>query len=75
MQYLIRHPANFDEFTMPFLICMMKFVVELLQEFICLGIVTTTVDLKDVVMDYIALGVISELDEIYYYAIRSPLKD
>lgn len=60
---------------MPFMICLMKFTVELFQEFICLGIVSTTNDLKDVVMDYIALGVISELDEIYYQAIRMPLKD
>jgi hypothetical protein len=55
---------------MPFAICFMKFLVELFQEFICLAIVSGTSDLKDVVMDYIALGVISELDEIYYMSIR-----
>lgn len=60
---------------MPFAICFMKFLVEITQEFICLAIVSTTADLKDVVMDYIALGVISELDEIYYMSIRQPLKD
>lgn len=60
---------------MPFAICCMKCLVELVQEFICLAIVSTTDDMKDVVMDYIALGVISELDEIYYLSIRQPLKD
>ena len=75
MQYLIRHPENFEEFAMPFCICFMKFLVEICQEFVCLAIVSTTNGLKDVVMDYIALGVISELDEIYFMSIRQPLKD
>lgn len=30
---------------------------------------------KEVVFNYIALGVISELDEVYYASVRSPLKE
>ena len=36
---------------------------------------STTEDIKEVVMDYIALGVISTLDNVYYESVRSPLKD
>lgn len=32
-------------------------------------------DPKEVVFNYIALGVISELDEVYYASVRSPLKE
>jgi len=60
---------------MPFIICFMKFLVEIYQEVVCLAIVSNTSDIKEVVMDYIALGVISTLDNIYYDSVRSPLKD
>jgi hypothetical protein len=60
---------------MPFIICFMKFLVEIGQEITCLAIVSNTSDIKEVVMDYIALGVISTLDNIYYDSVRSPLKD
>ena len=75
IHYLSRHPENFHEFTMPFIICFMKFLVEIYQEVVCLAIVSITSDIKEVVMDYIALGVISTLDNVYYDSVRSPLKD
>jgi len=40
---------------MPFIICFMKFLVEIYQEVACLAIVSNTSDIKEVVMDYIAL--------------------
>ena len=59
----------------PIIISYMKLIVEFSTEVICLIITSTFNDSIEVVMNYIALGVISELDEVYYRTIRSPIKD
>lgn len=59
----------------PIMISYMKLIVEFLTELVCLIITATFSDSIEVVMNYIALGVISELDEVYYRTIKSPLKD
>ena len=53
----------------------MKLIVEFTTELICLIITSTYNNSIEVVMNYIALGVISELDEVYYRTIRAPIKD
>ena len=53
----------------------MKLIVEFSTELICLIITSTYNNSIEVVMNYIALGVISELDEVYYRTIRAPIKD
>jgi len=74
MYYIKRHPHKFDNISIPLVICVFKFLVEILTEFTSLALTATCIDTKDVVMNYIALGVISELDEVYFFAIRTPLK-
>jgi len=74
LYYVKRHPHKFDNLSAPLIICMFKFLVEILTEFTSLALTATCTDTKDVVMNYIALGVISELDEVYFLAIRNPLK-
>ena len=73
--YIRRHPHKFQNTLMPIIICYMKLTVEFITELICLIITATYNDSIEVVMNYIALGVISELDEVYYRTIKSPLKD
>ena len=45
-----------------------------MTEFVSMALIAACADCSDVVMNYIALGVISELDSVYFAAIRSPLK-
>ena len=54
---------------------MRKLIVEVFTELVSLALTAGTPDPRDVVMNYIALGVIAELDEVYFYSIRSPLKE
>ena len=75
LYYIKKHPHKFDRLTIPLVICMYKFGVEVFTEFTSLALTATCMDTKDVVMNYIALGVISELDQVYFLAIRNPLKD
>jgi hypothetical protein len=53
----------------------MKLVIELATEVIQLINTATYNNSIDVVMGYIALTVISDIDEVYYNSISSPLKD
>jgi len=59
LYYIKRHPHKFDRITIPMSICVFKLIVEYLTEFTSLSLTATCVDPKDVVMNYIALGVIS----------------
>lgn len=72
--YLRDHPHKFDNIEMPYLICVMKMMVELNIEIICLFITSFYNEPVEVMMNYIALGCIANLDEVYYNTIRSPLK-
>jgi hypothetical protein len=73
--YLKNHPHKFDSIIMPYIICLMKLIIEFLTEIICLSITATFNSPVDVLMNYIALGCISGLDELFYATIRSPLKE
>jgi small basic protein len=53
----------------------MKIFVEFLVESINMIATSLMTSVPDVIMNYVALGSIGELDEIYYNSIRSPLKD
>lgn len=53
----------------------MKIYVEFSVELINLALTALQRSPQDVVMNYVALASISELDEIYYHTIKSPLKD
>lgn len=72
--YLRNHPHKFDNIEMPYLICVMKLMVEFSIELICLCITSYYNTPVEVMMNYIALGCITNLDEVYYGTIRSPLK-
>ena len=73
--YLKNHPHKFDSIVMPYIICLMKLTVDFLTEVICLSITATFNAPHDILMNYIALGCISGLDELVFATIRSPLKE
>lgn len=75
LYYLRDHAYKFDSIFLPYIICIMKIMVDLLTEIICLS--TTALQEKpvEVLMNYIALGCIAGLDELVYNNIRSPLKE
>lgn len=73
--YLRSHPHKFQNINIVILISYMKLTVEFATELICLMLTSTYPNSIEVVMNYIALAVISELDEVYYNSIKSPLKD
>ena len=53
----------------------MKIFVEFSVELINLALTALQGDVLEVILNYIALASISELDEMYYNSIKSPLKD
>ena len=61
--------------TIALVICFMKIFVEFLVESINIAATSLMTSVPDVIMNYVALASIGELDEIYYSTIRSPLKD
>ena len=74
MKYIHRHPHRFERLTVPIIVCYFKLIIECVLEVVCMIITARYTDAKDIVMNYISLGVISELDEIYYAHIVSRLK-
>jgi hypothetical protein len=75
LNYIRDHPHKFERVTIAILICFMKIFVEFSVEIINLALTALQNACHEVVMNYVALASISELDEIYYQTIRSPLKD
>lgn len=53
----------------------MKCIVELYLELMCVALVSKSTNIDETIMDFIALSVISNLDEKYYESINDPLKD
>lgn len=53
----------------------MKLIVELYLEIMCICLTANNETAHECVMDFVALGVISELDERYYDSLKDPLKD
>ena len=41
----------------------------------CIAIIAFSVNTDEAIMDFIALNVISDLDESYFKAVQDPLKD
>lgn len=49
--------------------------MEFTLEVMCIAIIAFSVNTDEAIMDFIALNVISELDEAYFKAMKNPLKD
>ena len=75
LTYIMEHPDKFDDMVVPIVICLMKLMIEFYLEFMCLSLTSASEEVDNCVMDFVALGVISELDQRYFSSIRDPLKD
>jgi hypothetical protein len=75
LRYIVHHPHKFDRIMIPTVICYLKLIIELSTEIISLSLTAKLGAAEEVVMNYIALGCIAELDEVYYLTIRAPLKE
>jgi hypothetical protein len=53
----------------------MKLQMEFTLEVMCIAIIAFSVNTDEAIMDFIALNVISNLDEAYFKAMKNPLKD
>lgn len=53
----------------------MKLIIEVGMELLNLYMTATTNEVSDIIMNYIAMCGISELDTVYYTSLKSPLKD
>jgi len=75
LKYINRHPYKFDRITIPILISYLKLFIELLNEGISFLICATRWEPVEVVFNYVAIIIISELDEVYYSQINTLLKE
>ena len=62
LYYIKMHPHKFDKITIPLSICFFKLIVEYFTESVSLALIAACDNCNDVVMNYIALGVISNID-------------
>ena len=70
IRYFGTHTSNFDSRTHPFFISMMKLMGALMTEIVNILLICKQTFIMDCVMNFIALGVISEIDNLYAGSIR-----
>ena len=75
LKYIHRHPHKFERITVPLFICYLKLLLEVTLEIESMLITATMYSSIEVVLDYVALVVIAEVDQIYYDQVNSKLKD
>lgn len=73
--HIMLHPDDFDQILIPIVVCVMKCIVEIYLEVMCIALVSKSTNIDETIMDFIALSVISNLDEKYFESINDPLKD
>ena len=79
MKFIANHNTNstyFTQYFSPVMVSLMQFFGALLTEIINILSICSLSDTKEVVMNFIALGVISQIDNFYLVALpSSPLKE
>ena len=73
--HIIMHPDDYDQILIPMVIGVMKTITEFFLELMCIALVSKSDHVHETIMDFIALSVISNLDERYFDSINDPLKD
>ena len=74
LYYIKKHPYKFESINLALNVCFKKLVVEISTETISIALTAAMNTPANVVTNYVSLGVISRLDEIYYRTIKTPLK-
>jgi hypothetical protein len=75
IRFVARHPHKFDRIDIPIFICFMKFTIDLATETVSLIFTASQSQVQDVIMNFIAIITISQVDEMYFKSLRSHLKD
>ena len=75
LYYIKKHPYKFENINLALNICFKKLMVEITTETVSIALTAAMNTPANVVTNYVSLGVISRLDEIYYRTIKTPLKE
>lgn len=65
MKYLTNHPKKFKSLVRPFLVTLMQLITSVLTEVINLVLICGQSDSMDVVINFVALGAITQIDNFY----------
>lgn len=71
IKYLSNHSEDFDDVDAPFLIAMMKLTSSVLTEIINIFLICGQNTIMDCIMNFIALGIICEIDKHYASSLRN----
>lgn len=75
MKYMRAHPYKFINITFATMTMFLKFTIVLGTESICQAMVAQQTTVSDTVMNYIALGIIADLDTLYYDSVKDEQKE
>lgn len=65
LKYTNNHPKEFDNEVSPVMIALMQLIIALFTEVVNMCLICAQETTMDVIMNFIALGVIAEVDDIY----------
>ena len=66
MKYSINHPWKFEYWFIAFLVSFSQVIVLIMVELICLGLLLLQEDVLEVLMNFLALTIITELDDYLF---------
>ena len=66
MKYSANHPFKFDNYVEAFLIGFAQMIVVISIEVVALGVLNTNSSIQDVIMNFLGLAVIAEIDDMYF---------
>lgn len=65
----------FDRKGIPIFICILKFIIEFGTEFVSLIFTAQQANVYEVIMNFIAMITISQIDQLYFNSLKTKLKD
>lgn len=70
MKYVNNHPGNFYSWTVPFILGFMQASMIGLLEVVNLINICAQTDVMDIVMNYVAMAVVADFDDLFYEATK-----
>lgn len=75
IQFIKYHPHKFQHHTIALCIAYLKLIIEVLMELVNLKMTATCNKCSEIIMNFIAMCGIAQLDAVYYVSLQSPMKD
>ena len=66
MKYTLNHPWKFEHWFIAFLVNFFQFIVLVLVESVCIALLLLQENVLDVLMNFISLTIITELDDYLF---------